>query len=69
MISQMNSAATRSAMSTTLSEPKEPKKVQVQANAQLTNENRVEQLKASINSGEYKVDLEALAEKMAQELL
>jgi anti-sigma28 factor (negative regulator of flagellin synthesis) len=69
MISQFNSATMRTAMSNTLSEPKETKNTQTQANAKLTSENRVEQLKASINSGEYKVDLQALSEKMAQELL
>ena len=31
--------------------------------------NKVEQLKESINSGTYKVDLSALANKMADELL
>jgi len=69
MISQFNSATMRSAMSSTLSEPKEIKKEEIQANAKLTSQSRVEQLKSSINAGEYKVDLQALAEKMAQELL
>ncbi|MBN2815517.1 MAG: flagellar biosynthesis anti-sigma factor FlgM [Campylobacterales bacterium] len=69
MISQYNSAATRSAMNTTVSEQKDVKKSAATPNAQLTDENRVEQLKASINSGEYKIDLDALSEKVAQELL
>lgn len=69
MISQFNSATTRSVINATTSEPKEPKKAEVKPNAQLGEQNRVEQLKASIASGEYKIDLDALAEKMAQELL
>ena len=67
MISQFNSATMRSAMSTTLSEPKDVQRTQ--ANAKLTSESKVEQIKSSINAGEYKVDFEALAQKMAQELL
>lgn len=67
MISQLNSANIKSALGNTIGEPKESKKAE--ANAQLTKQNRVEQLKASIESGEYKIDLQALSEKMAQELL
>ncbi len=69
MISQVNSAAMRSVMNNNLSEPKESKQSATVANAKLTNDNKIEQLKESINSGEYKIDLEALAQKMAQELL
>jgi len=69
MISQFNSAAMRTAMNSTLSEPRETKQAATTPNAKLTGENKIEQLKESINSGAYKVDLSALSEKMAQELL
>jgi len=69
MISQFNSAAMRTAMNGTLSEPKEAKQTAVTPNAKLTEENKIEKLKESINSGQYKIDLSALSEKMAQELL
>jgi len=59
----------RSVMNNNLSEQKEAKQSAAVPNAKLTNDNKVEQLKESINSGEYKIDLEALAKKMAQELL
>lgn len=69
MISQYNSAAIRTAMNTPVNEKKEPKEAAATPNAKLTNENKIEQLKESISSGEYKVDLKTLSEKMAQELL
>lgn len=69
MISQFNAANTRSVINSTINEPKEPKKAELKPNAQLGEQNRVEQLKSSIASGEYKVDLDALAQKMAQDLL
>ena len=69
MISQVNSAAMRSVMNNNLSEPKEAKQSATTPNAKLTNDNKIEQLKESINSGEYKIDLQALSQKMAQELL
>lgn len=69
MISQLNSAAMRTAINSTLGEPKETKQAATVPNAKLTNENKIEQLKESINSGDYKLDLQVLSEKMAQELL
>jgi anti-sigma28 factor (negative regulator of flagellin synthesis) len=33
------------------------------------NETKIDKLKAAIESGNYKIDIEALAEKMAQELI
>lgn len=69
MISQVNSAAMRGVMNNNLSEPKEAKQSATMPNAKLTNDNKIEQLKESINSGEYKIDLQALSQKMAQELL
>jgi len=69
MISQFNTAAVKTAMSTDLNEQKETKKTVSAPNAQLTDENKVEKIKGSISSGEYKIDLVALSEKMAQDLL
>ena len=69
MISQFNSATMRTAMNGAPSEAKETKQTATTANAKLTNENKIEQLKESINSGNYKINLTALSEKMAQELL
>lgn len=68
MISQVNSAM-RGAINANLSEQKETKKSAETPNAKLSENNRVEQLKASINSGEYKIDLDVLSQKVAQELL
>ncbi|QOP46147.1 flagellar biosynthesis anti-sigma factor FlgM [Sulfurimonas paralvinellae] len=69
MISNINSSAVRSAFANSLNENKE-----VKANAKLTtsqdgSQNKIEKLKEAIEAGEYKVDLSALAEKMADELL
>ena len=36
---------------------------------QPSNETKVDKLKAAIESGNYKIDIDALAEKMAQELI
>jgi len=68
MISTINSASARSAYTNNLSDAKNEK-----ANAKVTTKEdgttRIEKLKESIDSGEYKVDLEAVAQKMAQDLL
>jgi len=69
MISQLNNSGLRNAVSGNLDEPKVLKQTTILANAKLTNSNRIEQLKESIDSGKYKVDLSALSQKMAQELL
>ena len=69
MISTINSSVVRGAYANTLNENKE-----VKANAKLTtsqdgSKNKIEKLKEAIDAGEYKVDLSALAKKMADELL
>ncbi|WP_457745799.1 flagellar biosynthesis anti-sigma factor FlgM [Sulfurimonas sp.] len=68
MISTINSGAVRSAYTNNLNDAKSDK-----ANAKVTTKEdgttRIEKLKESIDSGEYKVDLEAVAQKMAQDLL
>jgi len=64
MISQANSAAIRTAYPTKTADAK----TSVNAPKQETL-SRTEQLKESINSGEYKVDLQAVSSKMADSLL
>ena len=69
MISQTSSSAVRSAYANTLGETKSPKtNAGVRANKQ-EGLSRVEQLKESITSGEYKINLDAVAKKMADELI
>ena len=69
MISNINSSTVRGAYANSLNENKD-----IKANAKLTasqdgSKNRLEKLKEAIDAGEYKVDLSAIAEKMADELL
>ncbi|MBD3797228.1 MAG: flagellar biosynthesis anti-sigma factor FlgM [Campylobacterales bacterium] len=66
MISGINASVAQSLYANNASESKVNKNVGTE-NAKDTN--KVEQLKESINSGEYKVDLNALSKKMADELL
>ncbi len=69
MISNINSSTVRGAYANSLNENKD-----IKANAKLTasqdgSKNRLEKLKEAIDAGEYKVDLSAVAKKMADELL
>lgn len=66
MITQLNSSTLSVVYPKKTNEYKE-----IQPNAKLSkdNTNRVEQLKSSIHAGEYKVDLQALSEKVADFLL
>jgi len=69
MISNINGSALRGTYANSLNENKE-----IKANAKLTasedgSKNKIEKLKEAIDAGEYKVDLSALATKMADELL
>ena len=69
MISNINSSTVRGAYANSLNENKD-----IKANAKLTasqdgSKNRLEKLKEAIDAGEYKVDLSAIAKKMADELL
>ena len=69
MISNINSSALRTTFANSMNENKELK-----PNAKLTasedgSKNKIEKLKEAIESGEYKVDLSALSQKMADELL
>ena len=69
MISQTSTSAVRSAFANTLGGTKSPKtNADTQANKQ-EGLSRVAQLKESITSGEYKINLDAVAKKMADELI
>jgi anti-sigma28 factor (negative regulator of flagellin synthesis) len=69
LISNVASTLVRNSYNNNLNENKE-----IKPNAKLTtsedgSENKIEKLKESIDSGKYKVDLSALSQKMADELL
>ena len=68
MISQVNSSALRSAYSNNLGEAKESQKTTTNVSKQ-GDTSKVEQIKEALESGEYKINLQALSEKIADELL
>ena len=69
MISQANSANIRNAYTNTLSDNKDvDKKVGTKVSSQ-GDMSKVEQIKEALESGEYKINLQALSEKIADELL
>lgn len=68
MISQVNSSMVGSAYannSTVNTEKKQASSLTTSSQ----NESKIDKIKESIGSGEYKVDLSALSKKMADELL
>jgi len=69
MISSVSSSVAGRAYSTVASESKEPKQNAKVTSSKESGQTKIERLKESIDSGEYKVDLSALATKMADELL
>ena len=68
MISQANSVAVRNAYTNNFGESKEVKKAGTTISSQ-GGISKVEQIKGSLESGEYKINLQALSEKIADELL
>jgi len=66
MISQTNSSAVRTAYANNFGETKEAKGATVKKQGDTS---KIEQIKEALSSGEYKVDLEALSKKIADELL
>jgi len=68
MISNINSSIAGSAYMNNASSATQ-KKESAAATATEQKSSKVEQLKESIDSGNYKVDLSALSKKMADELL
>ncbi len=69
MISQTNSSTIRSAYASSFGEAKETKEAKVTTISSQGDTSRVEQIKEDLKSGEYKVDLDALSEMIADELL
>ncbi len=68
MISQVNSASVRNAYASNSGEQKVSQKGEANISKQ-GDMSKIEQLKESIASGEYKVNLEALSKKIAEELI
>ena len=69
MISQTNSSAIRSAYASNFGESKDVNKngsTTISAQGDLS---KVDQIKEALESGEYKINLQALSEKIADELL
>ncbi len=67
MISQTNSSVVRSAYASNISEPKV-----TAAGTNVSKQgdmSRVEKIKESLESGKYQINLQALSEKIAEELL
>ncbi|MEA3371879.1 MAG: flagellar biosynthesis anti-sigma factor FlgM [Campylobacterota bacterium] len=68
MISQTNSSAVRTAYANSFGESKEAKATDATVSKQ-GDTSKIERIKESLEAGEYKVDLEALSKKIAEELL
>jgi anti-sigma28 factor (negative regulator of flagellin synthesis) len=68
MISQVNSSAVRSAYTSNFGESKEAQKTATNISKQ-GDTSKVEQIKEALESGEYKINLDALSQKIAEELL
>jgi len=69
MITQTNSAMIRNAYTNNFNDSKD---VKTKASVNITKQgdtSKVEQLKEAINSGEYRIDLQTLSQKIADELL
>ena len=69
MISQTNGSAIRSAYTNNNSENKEVSKKPATNISSQGDLSKVDQIKESLESGEYKINLQALSEKIADELL
>jgi anti-sigma28 factor (negative regulator of flagellin synthesis) len=68
MISQINNASVSNAYASTLSDAKDSHKATRTISKQ-GDMSKVESIKDALASGEYKINLEALSQKIAQELL
>jgi flagellar biosynthesis anti-sigma factor FlgM len=69
MISQVNSSVIRNAYSSNLSDTKDTSKKAGTTVSSQGDMSKVDQIKEALESGEYRVDLQALSEKIADELL
>ena len=67
MISQLNSSAIRNAYSTNIGETREsPSKISISKQGDMS---KVDRIKESLEAGEYKINIQALSEKISDELL
>jgi anti-sigma28 factor (negative regulator of flagellin synthesis) len=70
MITQTNNSLLRGAYSNNIGKTKDSKEESSLSNITKQGDtSKIDQLKEAVNSGQYKVDLKALSEKIAQELL
>ncbi len=69
MISQLQSANVRTAYANSSNENKEVTQKGALSVSKQGDLSKVDQIKEALASGQYKVDLQALSEKMAQELV
>jgi len=69
MISQTNSSSIRTAYANSFGETKGTKAGANTTVSKQGDTSKIEQIKESIASGDFKVDLEALSKKIAQELM
>ncbi|OHE05328.1 MAG: flagellar biosynthesis protein FlgM [Sulfurimonas sp. RIFOXYD12_FULL_36_11] len=69
MISQLNSAGIRNAYASNFGESREVSQKSSLSVSKQGDLSKVEQIKGSLESGEYKVNLQALSEKIAEELI
>ncbi|HEY9203629.1 flagellar biosynthesis anti-sigma factor FlgM [Sulfurimonas sp.] len=69
MISQVNQAGVRTAYANSLGEGKEVSKKASATVSQQGDTSKVERIKEALESGEYKINLQALSEKIAEELM
>jgi len=69
MISQVNSGTIRSAYTNNMSKGKEVSQTSETNVSKQGNTSKVEQIKEALESGEYKINLEALSKKIAEELM
>ena len=69
MISQVGSANVRNAYANTFSETKDVNKKAGTTVSSQGDLSKVDQIKEALESGQYKIDLQALSEKIADEML
>ncbi|MFK5937626.1 MAG: flagellar biosynthesis anti-sigma factor FlgM [Sulfurimonas sp.] len=69
MISQSNSSQVRATYASNLGESKSAKASTNTSVSKQGDTSKIDQIKEALVSGEYKVDLDALSKKIAEELL
>ncbi|MDA7817785.1 flagellar biosynthesis anti-sigma factor FlgM [Sulfurimonas sp.] len=69
MVSNLNSAAVRTSYANGSAEAKTVKQKEATSVSQQGDTSKVDQIKEALASGEYKINLEALSAKIAEELM